>query len=98
MAGVLRQSWEGFIWHLNRPARVAVLFLSVLCAFTASYSPLRARTRDVYQGPNDKVITARSMDWKVDVGTNLWIFPRLKLDLGKNQSNTYAGNAVKDSQ
>jgi penicillin V acylase-like amidase (Ntn superfamily) len=33
-------------------------------------------TRAVYLGPNDHVITARSMDWKVDVGTNLWIFPR----------------------
>ncbi|WP_425492849.1 linear amide C-N hydrolase [Luteibacter aegosomatissinici] len=35
-----------------------------------------ACTRVVYLGANDDVITARSMDWKVDVGTNLWIFPR----------------------
>ncbi|MDG3010617.1 linear amide C-N hydrolase [Rhodococcus sp. D2-41] len=33
-------------------------------------------TRLVYLGPQDTVLTARSMDWKVDVGTNLWIFPR----------------------
>ncbi|NMM85240.1 choloylglycine hydrolase [Rhodococcus sp. SRB_17] len=33
-------------------------------------------TRLVYLGPNDTVITARSMDWKVDLGTNLWAFPR----------------------
>jgi penicillin V acylase-like amidase (Ntn superfamily) len=35
-----------------------------------------ACTRVVYIGPDDNVITARSMDWKVDAGTNLWIFPR----------------------
>lgn len=33
-------------------------------------------TRAVYLGDNDHIITARSMDWKVDVGTNLWIMPR----------------------
>ena len=33
-------------------------------------------TRLVYLGPNDTVMTARSMDWKVDLGTNLWAFPR----------------------
>lgn len=34
-----------------------------------------ACTRAVYLGNNDHIITARSMDWKVDVGTNLWILP-----------------------
>lgn len=32
-------------------------------------------TRVVYRGDNNDVMTARSMDWKVDVGTNLWILP-----------------------
>ncbi|SFW21405.1 penicillin amidase Cysteine peptidase. MEROPS family C59 [Nitrosovibrio sp. Nv17] len=35
-----------------------------------------ACTRLVYLGAHDQVITARSMDWKTDVGTNLWAFPR----------------------
>lgn len=35
-----------------------------------------ACTRVLYHGADNQVITARSMDWKVDVGTNLWIFPR----------------------
>ncbi len=35
-----------------------------------------ACTRFVYHGTNNQVMTARSMDWKVDVATNLWIFPR----------------------
>ncbi|MEG4484243.1 linear amide C-N hydrolase [Microcoleus sp. D2_18a_B4] len=33
-------------------------------------------TRVVYLGPEDTIITARSMDWKVDMKTNLWAFPR----------------------
>ncbi|MGC0362254.1 penicillin V acylase-like amidase (Ntn superfamily) [Rhodococcus sp. 27YEA15] len=33
-------------------------------------------TRMVYLGPDDHVITGRSMDWKYDVETNLWAFPR----------------------
>lgn len=36
---------------------------------------VHACTRAVYLGNNDHIITARSMDWKVDVGTNLWIMP-----------------------
>jgi len=35
-----------------------------------------ACTRVVYLGANNDVITARSMDWKVDVQTNLYAFPR----------------------
>ncbi len=32
-----------------------------------------ACTRVVYLGDEQQNMTARSMDWKVDVGTNLWI-------------------------
>lgn len=35
-----------------------------------------ACTRFVYHGHGNDVITARSMDWKTDVATNLWVFPR----------------------
>ncbi len=47
-----------------------VVFLSV--AFTKT----EACTRVVYHGNNDLIITARSMDWNEDIGTNLWIFPK----------------------
>ena len=33
-------------------------------------------TRVTYKGPDNNVITARSMDWKEDIDPNLWIFPR----------------------
>jgi penicillin V acylase-like amidase (Ntn superfamily) len=39
-------------------------------------SAAQACTRFVYLGANDQVITARSMDWNTDIGTNLWVFPR----------------------
>ena len=33
-------------------------------------------TRFVYLGSDGQVVTGRSMDWKSDIGTNLWVFPR----------------------
>lgn len=33
-------------------------------------------TRLVYLGPNGNIITGRSMDWKLDLATNLWSLPR----------------------
>lgn len=37
---------------------------------------LHVCTRVVYLGTNDRVVTGRSMDWKVEIGTNLWVLPR----------------------
>lgn len=33
-------------------------------------------TRVLYTGERGRVLTARTMDWKVDLDTNLWVFPR----------------------
>lgn len=33
-------------------------------------------TRVVYLGTDDRFITGRSMDWKMEIGTNLWALPR----------------------
>lgn len=52
-------------------------------------SAAEACTRFVYLGASDQVITARSMDWKTDVGTNLWVFPR-----GMNRSGEAGPNSV----
>jgi penicillin V acylase-like amidase (Ntn superfamily) len=50
---------------------------AVLVSASLLFSPAaKSCTRFVYLGANDQVITARSMDWKSDVGTNLWVFPR----------------------
>ena len=62
-----------------------VCFLLVAaCAVTAW-----ACTRVVFLGPDDEVITARSMDWKSDVLTNLWILPR-----GAKRSGEAGPNSV----
>jgi penicillin V acylase-like amidase (Ntn superfamily) len=54
--------------------RSAFFTAMVFCLLSVPLS--EACTRVVYLGPDGNVITARSMDWKVDVGTNLWILPR----------------------
>ena len=64
--------------------RAAFFLLLVACGISAW-----ACTRVVFLGPNDEVITARSMDWKVDVMTNLWIFPR-----GMKRSGEAGPNSV----
>lgn len=51
---------------------------ALFCSFIASslfLQTAQACTRAVYLGNDNHIITARSMDWKVDVGTNLWIMP-----------------------
>ena len=35
-----------------------------------------ACTRAVYLGPEDRVLTGRSMDWKMPMVSNLWVLPR----------------------
>nr|WP_235007562.1 linear amide C-N hydrolase [Caballeronia humi] len=45
-------------------------------------------TRVVYLGDNDDVITARSMDWKLDVATNLYVLPRGIARTGEAGSNS----------
>ena len=60
-----------------------------LAAITAGtqLNTTEACTRVVYQGKDNTVLTARSMDWKEDTRTNLWIFPRgMKRngEIGKN--------------
>jgi choloylglycine hydrolase len=53
-----------------------ILVLVVICLLALMNPIVDACTRIVYQGPNGTILTARSMDWKEDIMTNLWIFPR----------------------
>lgn len=81
---ILRVDWiqrisTMFYWEARMHFRTHSL--TAFCAAAlASASMLAASaqacTRFVYHGAGDEVITARSMDWKTDVGTNLWVFPR----------------------
>lgn len=65
---------------------VLSLVLAGILAVPASVAD--ACTRLVYLGPNDHVVTARSMDWKNDVATNLWIFPRGMQRTGETGANS----------
>lgn len=47
-----------------------------------------ACTRVVYKGPNDTIITARSMDWLGEIPVNLWAFPRGMQRNGSTGSNS----------
>lgn len=54
-----------------------ILFLLAMTTTSLVFnSTSEACTRVVYQGNNSQVITARSMDWKDDIESNLWIFPQ----------------------
>lgn len=47
-----------------------------------------ACTRVMYKGADSIVLTARSMDWKEDIRTDLWIFPRGMERNGETGENT----------
>lgn len=52
-----------------------ILCQSILASSFLLSSLADACTRAVFLGDDNNTITARSMDWKSDVGTNLWIMP-----------------------
>lgn len=56
--------------------RIINLFFFSLLICIISSPPIQACTRVVYKGPENTVITARSMDWKTEIDANLWVFPR----------------------
>jgi penicillin V acylase-like amidase (Ntn superfamily) len=59
----------------KKPVLPSALLLAIAGCLLISQTA-EACTRVVFLGPEGNIITARSMDWKVDVGTNLWILPR----------------------
>lgn len=75
--------------RVMRPA-MALCAAMILPLGIGDMSTADACTRFVYHGAHDEVITARSMDWKSDVGTNLWIFPR-----GMKRSGMAGPNSVR---
>ena len=56
--------------------------------FIWSGQPVKACTRAVYIGPDNMVITGRTMDWKEDIQSNLYLFPRGIKRAGYNKGNT----------
>lgn len=72
---------------MKRKGLISCLLL-IAVAFGWHASEVKACSRAVYIGPNDLVITGRTMDWKEDIGSNLWIFPRGIGRAGYDKENT----------
>lgn len=58
---------------MKSPLKKLALTVTALLSLTVTAD---ACTRVLFHGDNERNITARSMDWKRDVGTNLWILPQ----------------------
>lgn len=65
-------------------------FLTMLCAAALAVFPPQAEacTRAVYLGPDGMTVTGRTMDWREDPLTNLYIFPRGVVRRGANTDKT----------
>lgn len=50
--------------------------------------PAEACTRAVYLGPENMIVTGRTMDWREDIQTNLYLFPRGMERAGADKGNT----------
>jgi choloylglycine hydrolase len=66
--------------------QLAALLLGT--ASLAAISSAWACTRLVFLGANGQVVTARSMDWKSDIVSNLWVLPRGMERTGQTGANT----------
>ncbi len=56
--------------------RYRIVFAVLLGWLVLVGSAAYACTRVVYQGPEQTIITARSMDWRDEIPADLWLFPR----------------------
>ncbi|WP_426278966.1 linear amide C-N hydrolase [Chryseobacterium sp. S-02] len=55
--------------------KLPLILFSVILSI-GFWNPYKACTRVVYKGPDNTIITARSMDWRDEIPANLWIFPK----------------------
>ncbi|AOJ76649.1 MULTISPECIES: linear amide C-N hydrolase [Burkholderia cepacia complex] len=73
---------------MRRPFCVVLTCLAAAATLLVEPAGSLACTRVVYLGDNDDVITARSMDWRLDVATNLYILPRGIARTGESGPNS----------
>jgi len=70
--------------------RVSLLVLPLAgFAMLGTIAPADACTRVVYHGPEDTVLTGRTMDFSIPIPANLWIFPRGMERDGATGAQTY---------
>ena len=61
---------------MHKSINTSYVLVFIFLFVVMNIATLDACTRVVYQGPNNTIITARSMDWKEDPLSDIWIFPR----------------------
>lgn len=70
-----------------KPKSLLHLFLFAVSFLV--YQQGMACTRATYLGPENTIITGRTMDWFEDIKTNLYFFPRGMSRMGTNDSNGF---------
>lgn len=74
--------------NIIKMKRIYLLILSF--TFLAITPKANACTRVVYTGTNGMVITGRTMDWKTETHSNIWVFPR-----GMERNGETGANSLK---
>lgn len=67
---------------------LAGVVLLLTAVSLGSMQQVEACTRAVYIGPDQMVVTGRTMDWKEDLHSNLYVFPRGIQRTGHNKEKT----------
>lgn len=65
----------------------SIALLTLAGMFYMSVQKADACTRAVYIGPDNMVVTGRTMDWKEDIMSNIYVFPRGIQRAGYNKEN-----------
>lgn len=66
------------------PALLGIAAVAILCIPQST----KACTRAVYLGPDGRIVTGRTMDWKEDPQSNIYLFPRGMQKRGANTDPT----------
>lgn len=68
--------------------RETVALTALAALFSLGIQQADACTRATYIGPDNMVITGRTMDWKEDIMSNIYVFPRGMERAGYNKGET----------
>ena len=74
----------------------SIALLTLAGMFYMSVQKADACTRAVYIGPDNMVITGRTMDWKEDIMSNIYVFPRGIQRAGYNNCLLYTSPSPRD--
>ena len=69
-----------------RTKNIALIALAIMLSIRMPR--VEACTRAVYIGPDNLIVTGRTMDWKEDIMSNLYVFPRGIQRAGYNKGET----------